>query len=338
MKNNDIAQPLEEESMMIVATFARRVQTTLAVIALVLIGCGVAVSAPRLDSGRPGQSFRDCADCPEMVIVPAGSFVMGAPEAETARELSRGSIWEVSNRYALAQEHPQHSVKIGRPFALGKYPVTRGEYAAFVRSAHYAVKGECLIYDGGRYTHPAGSDWRSAGFTQTDRDPVVCASWNDAEAYIAWLNGRLHSEPSFKHNDPYRLPSETEWEYSARAGTPTARWWGDRIGTGNADCNGCGSQWDNQRTAPVGSFRPNPFALNDMLGGVWQWTEDCWHKDYLGAPANGDPWITADCPGRVMRGGNWHNDPWVVRSAGRTFNYVNERTNYIGFRVARNVP
>ena len=140
----------------------------------------------------------------------------------------------------------------------------------------------------------------------------------------------------------YRLPSEAEWEYAARAGTTTARWWGEQVGVAKANCHGCGSQWDNNLIAPVGSFGPNPFGLFDVLGNVWEWTADCWNENYRGAPVDGSVWTAGDCAKRVMRGGSWSNIPVFVRSAARSrgdrsggdFDY----SSYVGFRVALSLP
>jgi formylglycine-generating enzyme required for sulfatase activity len=179
--------------------------------------------------------------------------------------------------------------------------------------------------------------WQAPGFTQTDRDPVVCVSWNDAQAYVAWLNRKLRELTPTANAGSYRLPSEAEWEYSARSGTQTVRWWGNAIGMGNADCQGCGSRWDDQQPSPVGSFHQNPFGLFDMLGSAWEWTEDCWHKDYVGAPADGSAWMAGEwCEQyHAMRGSSFSSRPWLLRPATRTFHSADRPTNYISFRVAR---
>ena len=133
----------------------------------------------------------------------------------------------------------------------------------------------------------------------------------------------------------YRLLSEAEWEYASRGGATTAYPWGNEVGSGNADCNGCGSQWDAHETSPAGSFKPNGFGLFDMDGDVWQWVEDCYHPDYVGAPSNGVPWISGDCSRRVYRGGSWYSLPRYVRSANRSMNATGYRVNLVGFRIAR---
>ena len=141
--------------------------------------------------------------------------------------------------------------------------------------------------------------------------PAVCLSWRDADAYIAWLNTKVRKErPALTPgNGPYRLPSEAEWEYAARAGTTTARWWGEAIGSDHANCNGCGSPWDDRLLATVDSFAPNPFGLYGMLGNAWQWTADCWHPNYLHAPDDGGAWTEKNCTKHVIRGGSWNNLP-----------------------------
>ena len=265
--------------------------------------CGVALAAwpCQIEAGEGGfpvgigQSFRDCADCPEMVVIPPGSFVMGSEEDSDAQ--------------------PVHSVRVGQALAVGKYHVTRGEYARFVEATGYSA-------DGGA--------WRNAGFSQTDRDPVVDVSWDDAKAYAQWLSRTTGKS--------YRLLTEAEWEYAARAGTTTRYWWGDDIGWNRANCDGCGSAWDNKRTSPAGSFPPNGFGLYDMEGNAWQWVEDCWVDNYVNAP--GDSSLArasgGDCGRRVLRGGSWFSDPGLMRTAFR-YRLSSATRNFsdFGFRVAR---
>jgi len=193
-------------------------------------------------------------------------------------------------------------------FALGMYPVTFAEWEACV------VAGGCNGYRPGANGWPRG------------RRPVINVSWNDAHAYAQWL--------SRKTGTRYRLPSEAEWEYAARAGTIAARYWGETIGSGHADCDACGSQWDNKQTAPVGSFKPNPWGLYDMLGNVKEWVEDCWNDDYRAAPSDGSAWLSGDCEKRVLRGGSWNNDPRDIRAAYRNVTVPELRYEQVGFRVA----
>ena len=163
---------------------------------------------------------------------------------------------------------------------------------------------------------------RPAPGNQRERD--------DAQAYVKWLS-RITGKP-------YRLLSEAEYEYAARAGTQTTYPWGDEIklnGQAMANCNGCGSQWDSKQTAPVGSFPANAFGLYDMVGNVWEWTEDCWNTTTGGAPADGSPWTSGDCGLRVVRGGSWYNDPGDLRSADRDGIPTDYGLDILGFRVAR---
>jgi formylglycine-generating enzyme required for sulfatase activity len=155
-------------------------------------------------------------------------------------------------------------------------------------------------------------------------------SWDDAQDYVKWV--------SAKTGKTYRLLSEAEWEYVARAGSATAYWWGQDVGSNKANCSGCGSQWDGQRTAPVGSFDPNAFGLHDTAGNVWEWTEDCWHKSYRGAPEDGSAWATnEDCGQRVRRSGAYGLDPSTLRSADRFRLHPANRYDDVGFRVARTI-
>ncbi len=160
--------------------------------------------------------------------------------------------------------------------------------------------------------------------------PVINVSFHDAHAYARWLVNKTGKK--------YRLPTEAEWEFAARASTTTAYWWGDVIGQANAVCNDCGSQWDAQQTAPVGSFKSNPFGVYDTAGNVWEWTQDCWHDDYTGAPTDGSAWLGmngGDCTRQVVRGGSWNYNPLLLRSADR-FRYNSDLSNFdSGFRVAR---
>lgn len=287
--------------------------------------------APAADSGRrPGAVFRDCPDCPEMVVIPAGSFNMGSSAEEKSWAVSHGAT-----PGSVSDEAPQHNVSL-RPFALGKYDVTRREYAAFVRETGYPTGDGC--YDNGNPNSPkrAGATWQNPGFRQTERDPVICVSWQDAQAYVSWLNGKLRRAGSASVSGPYRLPSEAEWEYAARAGTTTRFWWGDDDGVAAAHA------WykDNagRQTHPVGLKPPNPFGLYDMAGNVWQWTEDCYAESYANAPADGSAAETGNACLRVDRGGSWYYPAWLLRPATRERNPADYRDAVMGFRVARTLP
>ena len=261
---------------------------------------------------RSGRVFRDCPDCPEMVVVPARSFRMGSPGDEEGR---------------FDNEGPVHGVTISRAFAVGRHEVTRGEFGRFVSATGRDMSGGCVVWTGKEWKTESGRSWRSPGFGQTERDPVVCVSWNDAKAYVKWLSGRT--------GKAYRLLSESEWEYAARAGTSTRYSWGDGIGKNRANCTGCGSRWDSRSTAPVGSFAANGFGLHDMHGNVREWVEDCWNKRYNGAPRDGSAWLSGDCGNRVLRGGSWYFRPRYLRAAVRYGDEAGYRDADLGFRIAR---
>jgi formylglycine-generating enzyme required for sulfatase activity len=249
---------------------------------------------------RPGQSFKECAkNCPEMIVVPAGEFMMGSPTTEQYRD---SESEDDGNGRPL-------KVTIPKPIAIAKTDVTFADWDACVSV------GAC--------SKDAGND---SGWGR-DKQPAIFVSWDDAKAYVTWL--------SMMTGKTYRLLTEAEWEYAARAGTTTAYYWGDEIGKENANCVGCGSQWDGRQTSPVGSFKPNAFGLYDMAGNVWQWVEDCWHVTYRGAPTDSSAWTSGDCSIRGVRGGSWNYDAGYVRSASRSWNSVPGRGNLVGFRVAR---
>jgi formylglycine-generating enzyme required for sulfatase activity len=307
-------------------------------VSLIVVG-QIAVAGPNERPAEPAQTFRDCVDCPEMVRLSAGEFLMGSSASDSVRDVEAAMS---TNSRAFVQtyiefEQPQHRVRIDHSFAMGKYRVTSSEFAAFVRETGYSTVGGCTQWVNHTFPDQPAAGWERPGFAQTDRDPVVCVSWIDAKAYIAWLNSKVSGREIVETGGPYRLPSEAEWEFAARAGTQTARWWGDSVGSGNADCDGCGSRWDKQKTAPAGSFRTNAFGLSDVLGNAWEWTEDCWHENFAGAPGDGSAWVTDDCDSHAIRGGSWTNFPWLLRSAMRSKSILNRRGNYIGFRVAKSI-
>jgi formylglycine-generating enzyme required for sulfatase activity len=265
-----------------------------------------------------------------MVVVPAGSFTMGSSASEKSWAVSHGA-----SPHSVSDESPQHDVSL-RSFALGKYDVTRGEYAAFVRETGYSAGDGC--YDNGNPNSRwrAGASWENPGFDQGERDPVVCVSWADAHAYVAWLNGKVRRVASTSRDGPYRLPSESEWEYAARAGTTTRFWWGDDDGRA-AD-----HAWykDNSggQTHPVGSKPANAFGLYDMVGDVWQWTEDCYADSYAHAPTDGRAAEAGDACLRSDRGGSWFYPAWLLRPATRERNPADYRDAVMGFRVVRTLP
>ena len=263
-----------------------------------------------------------------MVVIPPGKFTIGSP----AGEAGRGS-----------DENPQRVVTIPRSLAVGKYLVTRGEFAAFVKDTGRKLAA-CEHWDGKAFQTEDGIDWSNT-FHQTGRHPVVCVDWNDARAYAQWL--------SRKTGKPYRLLSESEWEYAARAGTTTAWYWGDRESSQCRYANGadlsakgkgiaapgfvnCDDRY--AETSPVGSFRPNRFGLYDMAGNAGEWVEDCYHDTYNETPADGGAMETC-LPkfhnARVMRGGGWNAIPAWIRPASRDVEVPSQRSDSFGFRVAR---
>jgi formylglycine-generating enzyme required for sulfatase activity len=244
---------------------------------------------PTQKTYKPGDIFKDCDICPELMVIRAGEFTMG------------------SNEYK--DEKPPHQVTIRQPFGVGKYAVTFDDWDAC------ADAGGCGGY------RPNDLGWGRG------KRPVINVSWNDAKAYVGWL--------STKTGQNYRLLSEAEWEYAARAGTQTKYPWSDDIGKGHANCSDCGSQWDDKQTAPVGSFPPNPWGLYDMHGNVCQWVEDPYHDRYDGAPADGSVWARAETSFRVLRGGSWNYNPQYLRSAVRSRSQPGYRYDSFGFRVAR---
>ncbi len=266
----------------------------------------------------PGTVFKDCVNCPEMAVVPAGWFIMGASPGEEERV-------EVDSRYRRRSQ-PQHRVTIEAPFAIGRAEVTRAEFARFVAATGHRAEG-CWVRIDRLWQHRADRNWRSPGFEQSDQDPVVCVSWLDAKAYSAWLSAETRQT--------YRLLTEPEWESGARAGSATARWWGEEIGRNQANCRGCGSRWDGRRTAPAGSFDDNRFNLFDMLGNASEWVEDCWFDDHRGAPSDGRARTRRGCKLRVIRGGNWDSGPETVRAAHRLRDVQTMRLFTTGFRLAR---
>jgi formylglycine-generating enzyme required for sulfatase activity len=269
-----------------------------------------------------------------MVEVPAGSFLMGTPPTEARRDHDEG---------------PVRMVRIAA-FGLATVPVTRGEFAAFVLATGRSSSGGCWTSVPSRsppWEEEPERSWRSPGFDQTERDPVVCVSWNDTQDYVAWLSQTTGHR--------YRLPTEAEWEYAARAGTTTIRFWGD----GPEDACQFANVSDltaaealsiarsptlvfmcrdgYAHTAPVGRFRANPFGLHDMLGNAWQFVQDCHRESYEGAPTDGSAVAGAPCNGRVARGGSFNNEPHLVRSGYRSAARVTWRTFNLGFRLARSL-
>lgn len=282
-----------------------------------------------------GRSFRDrstdgapCAICPEMVVLPAGDFMMGSPASEPGRNDNEG---------------PQRRVTLARPFAVGKLSASRGEFAAFIAESGHKVEGGCEVLGTSGWTLRSDRTWLSPGFEQDDGHPAVCVSFEDATAYVKWLSAKV--------GKPYRLLSEAEWEYAARAGASGLFYFiGDekdfcRYGNGaDLSAKKANASWDvlpcddgHVFTATSGTFGANGFGLNDMLGNVRQWVEDCAFPNYRGAPTDGTARLAADCKLRVNRGGAWASGANELRIAFRTWSAPGRRTDFLGFRVARTI-
>jgi formylglycine-generating enzyme required for sulfatase activity len=235
-----------------------------------------------------GETLRDCEECPEMVVIPAGEFDMGSNDT--------------------IMEKPIHRVAIRRPIAIGRREITFAEWDQCVAA------GACKYRPDDR------------GWGRGDR-PLIDVSWDDAKLFLNWL--------SQKTGQRYRLPTEAEWEYAARAGTTSRYWWGRDAGNGLANCDGCGAPGGGLMTTPAGSFRPNAFGLYDTAGNVAEWVEDCWNDSYRGAPKDGSAWTTGQCRLRVLRGGSFGNSATAIRSAAR-FRYDQDVRYFAnGFRPAR---
>ncbi len=292
-------------------------------------------------SYKPGQQFTDHfldipGQAPSMVVVPTGSFRMGAPDSEEGHQ---------------DDETPQHDVAIAKGFAMARSAITVGQFREFVKASGYqpdsAKLGGASVYDEGTgaMRDDSGAGWQDdyVGKTADSRLPVVNISWADAKAYADWLSQRT--------GKTYRLPSEAEFEYALRAGTTTRYWWGDGAPTGrvenltgSSDRSPSGRRWSNAFAgyrdgfwgpAPVMSFSPNPYGLYDMGGNVSEWVQDCWHDSYLRAPRDGSAWINPGCSVRVVRGGSWGSSPDQVRSAYRQGADASVRSGRVGFRVLR---
>ncbi len=273
-------------------TTFRTSQAAAAAVAFIILAAAPACGGER----QSGEVFRDCRQCPEIVAVPAGSFVMGSDDPG-----ARGQF---------KKEIPAHRVTIKRPFAIGKFEVTFDEWRA------------CRD-DGGCQAKPNDHKWGRG------RRPVVNITFANVGNYLRWITSKTgHS---------YRLPTEAEWEYAARAGTATAYSWGDEVGMDNANCRTCAPEISHQ-TFPVGSYKPNPFGLYDVHGNVWEWVEDCWNPNHNGAPGDGSVRLSGDCRYRVTRSGSWYYVSTNVRSAYRA-KYPAKAYSYgIGFRVLRELP
>jgi formylglycine-generating enzyme required for sulfatase activity len=269
----------------------RWARACLPVFALAFASCvGSLAQAEEPDGTHlPGETFRDCPDCVELVVIPSGEFQMGSNEKPT--------------------EQPIHRVAIRKDFAIGRREVTFKEW------------DQCVAAGGCKFS-PSDQGWGRG-----DR-PVTNVSWDDAQEFIGWLTKTT--------GKPYRLPTESEWEYSARGGSTTPYWWGKDISSGRAQCADC-KAGESGKPAPVGSFRPNAFGLYDTSGNAAEWVQDCWNPTYRGAPNDGSAAAAGDCSLRVLRGGSFADKAASLRSSAR-FRYDGDVRYYAnGFRVARDL-
>ena len=286
--------------------------------------------------------FRDCADCPQMVTIPTGSATLGSTTEERARA---GIVPLFGDR-----EGPTYRVTFAKPYALGRTEVTRGQWRAFVEATHRPDPATCGTHDAKTdnwYPRP-GYSWRTPMFEQTDDHPAVCISYDDAVAYTRWL--------SAKTGKPYRLPSDAEWEYAARAGTSTPWYWGEAPEAGCANANllsagtGAALGWPKSLggrfvcsgtrsfTTPVASYAPNPWGLYDMAGNAFEWAADCNSPDNRDAHADGSARTTGDCARHYLKGGAFHTPFWLTRSAVRGAPIPADLHMFaVGFRVARSL-
>lgn len=279
--------------------FADVARARLAGVAALSPTVGTAVPPASADAHvRAIQPPHGCAPaCPDMVALAAGSFMMGSRTGLLGADTD-----------AFADETPRHSVTLGA-FRISRSPITFEQWDACVEA------GGCNGY------RPDDQGWGRG------QRPVINVSWQDANAYVHWV--------SLATSHHYALPSESQFEYAARAGTTTRYYWGDAPGQGHANCSECGSQWDLARTSPVRSFPANPWDLYDMSGNVWEWVQDCYHPDYRDAPADGSASTDPACVLRVMRGGSWVSAPRLTRSAARNWGSDWIRSTFVGFRVVQ---
>ncbi len=254
----------------------------------------VIAPAPVLKPGqvlKPGDMFRDCASCPEMVVVPGGLYQMGSKQDKS--------------------EMPVRIMRFKKPFAIGRFETLHSEWQACV--------------DAGGCTHkPDDHKWGK------NRMPVMNVSHEMVHGFAAWLSKTTGHK--------YRLPSEAEWEYAAKAGTNANYWFGDLIGENKVNCRKCGSPWSGIGNAPVGSFDPNPWGLYDMNGNAFEWVEDCWHDTYEGAPKGVEAWVEDKCQFRVIRGGSWYYYSRMSRASNRQKNPGEVKSYWLSFRLIRELP
>jgi formylglycine-generating enzyme required for sulfatase activity len=292
---------------------------------LALGGCATVAGPP-----APGTVFRDCQDCPDLIVVPAGRFPMGSPPTEPGR---------------FEDEGPVHEVSIARPLAVMRAPVTVGQYARFAYATGLSPRGGCNVWnEQGDWHKVETRTWRDPGFPQRDDHPVVCVSWDEGQAFADWLSART--------GQTYRFLSEAEFEYLTRAGTTFAYPWGadgenfcayangfDRTAArGHTDWGTPACDDGYAFTAPVDRFAPNGFGLHGMTGNAFQWVEDCFVPGgYAGAPADGTARQADPCKARAIRGGSWANGPRGLRAAMRDRDPPGSRYANISIRLVREI-
>ncbi len=262
-----------------------------------VIATVTALVSAHVGAATPGETLRDCPNCPELVVVPAGSFKMGDPTPPPPNMLN-------------VDEKAVRTVTIAKPFAIGKYEITFAEWDA-------------CVAEGGCTYKPDDKGWGRG------KQPVVNISFREVQPFLNWL--------SKKTGKTYRLPTEAEWEYAARAGTASAYPWGEEIGQNNAACAKCGSQWDDKQPAPVGSFKPNAYGVHDMAGNVTEWVADCYVYSYVGVPKDGSAFENKNCQEHAARGGSWHDPPKLLASFSRQWFYALNGFGFNGLRVARSL-
>ncbi len=306
----------------------------------ILSGCGEQAPKERVVDLGGGVKMA-------LVLIPPGTFTMGSTTEEELKVVRQK--WPEVKEEWFAGEKPAHKVTLSKAFHMGKHEVTVGQFRRFVEAAGYKTDAEkgtrrngAFVFAEGRWEFGEGGSWRRPYFQQTDEHPVVCVTWNDARAFVDWLDASDKAKPA---GATYRLPTEAEWEYACRAGTTTCYQWGDDPDKGKGWCNaadptakktlppGTLFNWDDGflYTAPVGSFKANAFGLHDMHGNVWEWCQD-WYGNYeLGAQT--DPGGPGSGVHRVLRGGSWDFNPWFLRSASRGRGSPEYRGRRAGFRV-----
>jgi formylglycine-generating enzyme required for sulfatase activity len=271
-------------------------------------------SALQANIDAAGRSFRDCPECPKMMMIPDGTFVMGAARSSPGFDPENQS-----------SARPQHRVTIPEPFAVSKFEVTRRQFAAFVNATRRGGRRVgCTVRRANGWSSDRSKAWHAPGFPQSHDHPVTCVSWDEAQAYVSWL--------SSKTGRRYRLLSEAEWEYVARSGTAGPFAFSGPVSDQKANYGGTTA------TVPVDWYEPNAFGLHQTHGNVSEWVEDCWNESYADKPRHikrtARAWVTGDCTRRVVRGGGWSSRPEQLRSSFRGAMLHIRRFNVVGFRVA----